>query len=89
MTLIFIVWLFLFCHFGDEVTNRYIEVNDLIYKSAWYLYPIEIQKDLRFVMRLAQRPVFMQGFANIKCTRFIFQKVTQSEWPGKSINFNE
>lgn len=35
--MIFIVWLYLFCHFGDEVTNRYIDVNDLIYKGAWYL----------------------------------------------------
>lgn len=75
VTFVFIVWLYLFCHFGDEVTNRYIYVNDLVYKSAWYLYPIEIRKDIRFAMRVAQRPVFMKGFANIQCTRFIFQKV--------------
>lgn len=56
----FTIWLFLFCFFGDEVSVRFIEVNDAIYDCCWHQYPIELRQYFPFIMRSAQNPIYMR-----------------------------
>lgn len=78
-------WIYFYCYFGDNVTSRFAHLHNIIYQCDWFLYPIEIQKDLAFIMSNAQKPVLLHGFANIYCTKIIFRKVSAryqwNNWP--------
>lgn len=67
--------IFLFCDFGQKVTDQFSEIDDMIYFSDWYTFPKEIQRILPTVLMTAQQPVILEGFANLKCTREAFNKV--------------
>lgn len=72
---VFTTWLYLVCSFGDQVTNRLIEISDMIFGCAWYQYPIDVRKSQLMMMMSAQRPIFIEGFPNYKCTLDTFKKV--------------
>lgn len=65
----------MFCFFGDEVTNRFIEISDSIYDLNWYMLPIRERRLMSVMMLVTQKPVYLEGIANIQCTRENFKKV--------------
>lgn len=69
---------FLFCDFGQQVTNQFSEIDDMIYFCDWYTFPEEVQRILPIVMATAEQSVFLEGFANLMCTREAFKKVELS-----------
>lgn len=71
---------FLFCNFGQYVTNEFSEIDNLIYFCDWYTFPKEIQRILPTVIATAQQPVILEGFANLTCTREAFKKVNQLQF---------
>lgn len=68
-------WLFSFCTFGNSLTVRFSQLDCIIFEGPWYLLPIDMQKKLPFVMMVAQKPVYMKGFAKFQCTREVFARV--------------
>ena len=74
-----IAQIFLFCNFGENVTNRFSGINDTIYEcTSWYSFPKEVQRILPIVMVSAQQSLVIKAFGNISCTRQTFQKVNKS-----------
>lgn len=71
----FVGALYLFCYFGDQVTQRFEDVGDSVYELSWYLLPLDMQKRLPMVIALTQRRVFVRGFADTRSTREVFRKV--------------
>lgn len=67
--------LYFFCHIGNTVTQRFEDVGNTVYKLSWHLLPPQVQRDLPMVIAIAQKDVFIRGFANIHCTREVFKKV--------------
>lgn len=67
--------LFLFCHFGNQLTDTFGTIYDTFYQCDWYLMPLKIQKIMPTILNAAQEPVFLRGFGNITCTREMFKKV--------------
>lgn len=67
--------MFLFCEMGENLNNQFSRVSDAIYSSSWYMFPRDLQRIIPTVMMAAQRPVTLQGFANLRCTRQAFKKV--------------
>ncbi|XP_055306350.1 odorant receptor 94a-like [Sitodiplosis mosellana] len=67
--------IYLFCDFGDNVTEKFSDINDAIYECNWYSFPKEVQRIWPFVMVSAQQPLIIQGFGNIPCTRQAFKSV--------------
>lgn len=65
---------FFLCNFGEDVSNRFITLSDLIYEKSWYLCTLQEQKLFTFMIMLAQKPVYMKGFANLHCSRETFKK---------------
>lgn len=70
--------IFLYCEFGDRVTNEFEELNDAIDQLKWYDFPIEIQRMMPIIMILAQKPVEIRGYGNIACARHVFLKVSEN-----------
>lgn len=67
--------LYLFCHFGNLVTQRFEDVGSQISQLAWYKLPLRSQKDYILILALTQKKVYINGFGNARCTREVFMKV--------------
>lgn len=68
--------LYLFCHFGDRVTQDFEAIADEIYHLYWYMLPLDIRKRLPIGIAMAQKRVYVRGFADTRSTREVFMKVT-------------
>lgn len=69
------MWLFIYCYFGDQVTSQFNNIVDSFYSIDWYLLPLNIQKDLPLVIFAADSKVHIKGFGTTSCTRETFKKV--------------
>lgn len=74
------IWIFIFCFFGDLVTERFLAINDVVYCCDWHLYPIELRKRIPFIMIVSQKLIQLGGFINVQCTRLFYQKVWPVHW---------
>lgn len=72
-----LVWLYLMCNAGEEVTNHFLEISNLIYKCPWDELPIKLQRYIPHMIAVAQRPVYIEGMGNLRCTRETFKMVQQ------------
>ena len=57
------------------VTTEFEDFNDELDECDWYTFPIEFQRMYILVIQNAQKPVTIQGFGNIFCTRDAMKKV--------------
>lgn len=71
-----LVFSYLICFFGDEVTTHFEDVNESIYLCDWYLFPLIMQKSLPPMMILAQKSLYIGNFGPVHCTRDTFKNVS-------------
>lgn len=67
--------LYIFCHIGDILTQRYEDVGTITYNLDWHLYPLDAQKCMLLMMKLADRKVYLKGFGGIGFNREVFKQV--------------
>lgn len=72
------MWLFIYCYFGDQVTSRFSDITDTLYLCDWHLLPLHTQKNVPMMILAAQRFVHIKGFASSSCSRESFKKVWTS-----------
>lgn len=70
-----LIYIGFICFFGDEVTSGFNEINNSIYLSSWNECPLKLQKHLPTIMIIAQKPVYIYGYMNTRCTLEVLQKV--------------
>lgn len=70
-------YIFVLCIFGDETTTKFEEIHLAIGKCKWNEFPIEIQKLLPLVLRVAQEPIYLGGYMNVRCTRPFMKEVSK------------
>lgn len=68
---------YVFCHFGDRVTH-FEAISTEVYQLNWYMLPLDVQKHLPMVIALAQKRVYVRGFADTRSTQEVFMKVKWS-----------
>lgn len=68
-------WLYLFCHFGDQTTERFGNIVDHFYQIEWYKLPLNEQKYLPLAIAVTQAGVYLRCFGSISCTHDTFKKV--------------
>lgn len=66
------------CLIGDNVTTRYQEVNEALWSCPWLEFPHKIQKTFPLILSLTQKPIYMEGFMNVRCTREVMNAVILS-----------
>lgn len=69
------LWLSFFCLIGDMVTSKFASINNALYDTYWYRFPVETQKMMIVIIPIAQKPIFIRGMNNTICTRFVLAKV--------------
>lgn len=66
---------YLFCHFGDILTQRYKDMRTITYHFDWHLYPLDTRKSILLMMNLADKKVYLKGFGSFGCDRKVFKTV--------------
>lgn len=69
------VYVAILCLYGNHVTTEFEAANAAIYNCSWYEYPLEMQKMLKMMLMVSQKPVIIQGHMNTQCTREVLKKV--------------
>lgn len=67
--------LFLYCFIGSSIAERFIKMETVAYGIDWFMLPVEIQKDLQFIMIIIQKGVYFRGFGIIHCSLETFTTV--------------
>lgn len=67
--------LFISCEVGQQLSDAFEEINDIIDQYKWYLLPIKLRRTLPMIMIVSQKPVIMALFGSISCGREVFAKV--------------
>lgn len=57
------------CNYGEYLVHRFDMVEQELYKSDWYLFPLEMQRMLIVVIPNLQHPTVIRGYGNVTCTR--------------------
>lgn len=63
------------CEFGQQLTIRFISFDEAISQSAWYSFPIEMQRIFLITIANTQQVAFFKSYGNIQCTRESFEMV--------------
>lgn len=66
---------YVLCYFGESVTTTSGVLDATVYSKSWYLCPVDTQRYFSIFMMLAQKPLFIEGFARLNCTRETFKQV--------------
>lgn len=66
---------FLSCEIGQRDTNAFEANEKILQESDWYLFPMELQRNLPIIWAIAQKSVTIQCFGRILCNRESFKKV--------------
>lgn len=68
--------IYLICEFGENIFNRFDEIDSILYQCEWYKLPIEMKRLLTIILMSIQQPIVIQGFGNISLRRIMFKKVS-------------
>lgn len=82
-----LVWFFIICETGNDITHRFSRVGDSIYNCAWYNLPLKLKKYIPTMIAITQKPLFVQGFGNIRCTRETLKTVMRYSFLSKILFF--
>ncbi|XP_055307137.1 uncharacterized protein LOC129571372 [Sitodiplosis mosellana] len=71
-----LVWLFVYCFYGNLITWKCLQVADFAYHSKFYNYPNDLKIFTLLMMERSQRPFYITGYKITKCslesyTRFL------------------
>lgn len=67
--------IFVICMSGQHQTDHFERLNESIFMSEWYQFPVKSQQLLHAMLVAAQRPVYIRGFGSGACTRESFKEV--------------
>lgn len=73
-------FVFFICEYGERVSNGFEELNTTLNDLKWYLLPNEIQRMLPTAMISFQAPVVVPIVGKMTCSRYIFEKVSDSRY---------
>lgn len=67
--------MFIMCELGQQETNAFEEINDLLAKFQWNLFSNEIQRLLPTILIVTQKPFVVECFGSTSALRETFKKV--------------
>lgn len=67
--------LLFFCESGEQISERFNDIYELICRMDWYTFPIEFQRIMPIILIGTQKPIELNGFGNVPCTRENFKSV--------------
>lgn len=75
MLLFVVVYIVFLCLVGDTATTRFEDVNTALWTCSLNEFPLDIQKMLPMILAATQKPIYLEGFMNVCCTREVLKVV--------------
>lgn len=66
---------FIACELGHRASNEFDDIYEVVDAFEWYLFPDELKKIHAIIISSVQRPVNIEFFGNISCSRDTFKGV--------------
>ncbi|KAJ6636170.1 Crossover junction endonuclease MUS81 [Pseudolycoriella hygida] len=66
-TVVILCQLFLYCYYGQRITDQACSLSDSVYQLKWYNYPTKFQKYFQLIMLRSQNSFFFSGMEKKKC----------------------
>lgn len=66
---------FIICEVGEQLKNRFIQIDHSFEQLKWYLFPVDVQKLLPLIIANIQQEATIACFGSLSCTRELFEKV--------------
>lgn len=63
------------CEMGQRLCNAFAGIGDFCWQMDWYLYSSETQKFLPTLLIAVQKPVVVEFFGSLSCSRESQEKV--------------
>lgn len=79
------------CEMGQRLSNAFDEIGELMWQLEWYLYSNEIQKMLPTILVAVRKPIAIEFFGSLSCSREFMKKVIsfiQIQYPCTHPTFN-
>lgn len=70
--------IFTLCELGERITGRFNEIDNEIFYSDWYTFPMNVQKILPIIINGTQSSIVFRGIGSMECTRESFKRVKHS-----------
>lgn len=70
-----VLFLFLFCYFGEMVSDRSLVIANSAWHTLWYLYPLELQKYVQMSIAYSHIEFHFSGMGLMYCTMASFSGV--------------
>lgn len=67
--------LYICCDFGNRVTQGFEEVEIELNQLPWYLFPLDVQKNVPMMIALSQKSMLIKGFGSADCNRETYKLV--------------
>lgn len=67
------------CELSERIVNAFGELSGVIDQCDWHLYPVEIQKLLPFLIMNTSKPIAIEYFGSLTCSRSSFKKVSRAK----------
>lgn len=68
--------LFIACEMGQRQNIAYDECNEIFNQFKWYLFPVEIRRNLPIILNYTQQSVDIKCFGSAACDRETFKYVS-------------
>ncbi|XP_033220932.1 odorant receptor 46a-like [Belonocnema kinseyi] len=75
-----IVQIFIYCYYGEKVTNKSLTIVEAIYQMNWTSVSNEAKKDLLLIMMRASKPMYLSGMSIIIMSLETFVKIMKSAY---------
>lgn len=73
-----ILLLFLFCHSGTQVTERFHGIGEEVYALEWYVLPLNLQRNIPMIIALSNNEIYLRGLGGYHYTHETFKKVNEN-----------
>lgn len=77
----------LYCYLGDNFTEKFIGLEKVAYEIDWFMFPVEVQKDLAYIMLVASKEVYLRGFGRVYCSLEMLMEVSFFQRKRKNLIF--
>ncbi|KAJ6643281.1 Odorant receptor 9a [Pseudolycoriella hygida] len=74
-TIVILAQLFLYCFYGQRVTDQAVKFSESIYQLRWYNYPTKYQKHFQLIILRTQNSNYLTGLGFVKCSLESFTDV--------------
>lgn len=71
-----VIMIYIICHLGHDITQRYSQIGIEMYAISWYKLPTHEQNNWPIMIVLTQKRIGLRSFGTLNLNRETYMEVT-------------